>query len=128
MLFEQKLSVHRRRINSKESTTSRSKGIVLLPSISLYKTEPAYLSSFAEQAKHVNRGYRFGQSQGRLTFKVQPGPGPNVYEPAQADHYLKSSTKGAAVMGLSPCKRLTDEIVSDALKKSVPGYCFVKHY
>jgi hypothetical protein len=79
--------------------------------------EPSYLISFAEESKHSNRGYRFGRGQGRLTFKPHPGPGPNVYDIESPDQYLKQSTRGAAAMALAPCKRVTDEIVSDAVKK-----------
>ena len=79
--------------------------------------EPSYLTSFAEESKHSNRGYRFGKGEGRLTFKPHPGPGPNVYDIESPDQYLKQSSRGPAVMALAPCKRLTDEIVLDAVKK-----------
>ena len=84
--------------------------------------EPSHLNSFAELAKHNNRGYKFGKSSVRLAFRINQGPGPNMYNPAHADYYLKHAVQGPAVMGLSPCKRLTDEIVNTSLKKGVPGY------
>ena len=87
------------------------------PPVAPQYTEPSYLISFAEESKHSNRGYRFGGGQGRLTFKPHPGPGPNVYDIDNPDHYLKQSNRGPAVFALAPCKRLTDEIVSDAVKK-----------
>lgn len=93
----------------------------ILTHIFYAQIEPAYLTSFAEQAKHYNRGHRFGQSEGRLQFKANPGPGPLEYNPSQSDEYLKQSRRGHAVMALSPCKRLTDEIVNEAVKKGVPG-------
>jgi hypothetical protein len=87
------------------------------PPVAPLYSEPSYLISFAEESKHSNRGYRFGKGQGRLTFKPHPGPGPNVYDIESPDQYLKQSARGAAAMALAPCKRLTDEIVSDAVKK-----------
>ena len=80
-------------------------------------TEPAYLTSFAEQAKHRDCGYKFSKSEGRIIYKVIEGPGPNVYNPLKTPQ----GTKSGAIMALAPCKRLTDEIVNDAVKKSVPG-------
>lgn len=87
------------------------------PPVAPQYSEPSYLISFAEESKHSNRGYRFGKGQGRLTFKPHPGPGPNVYDIESPDQYLKQSARGAAAMALAPCKRVTDEIVSDAVKK-----------
>ncbi len=87
------------------------------PPVAPLYSEPSYLISFAQESKHSNRGYRFGKGQGRLTFKPHPGPGPNVYDIESPDQYLKQSTRGAAAMALAPCKRVTDEIVSDAVKK-----------
>lgn len=88
------------------------------PKVTQYR-EPSYLISFAEESKHSNRGYKFGKGQGRLTFKPHPGPAPNVYDIESPDQYLKQSSRGAAAMALAPCKRVTDEIVSDAVKKVI---------
>jgi hypothetical protein len=83
----------------------------------LEATEPSYLTSFAEKAKHRNCGYKFSKSEGRIIYKVNEGPGPNAYDPLKSPQGKKSG----AIMALSPCKRLTDEIVNEAVKKSVPG-------
>ncbi|KAI9205575.1 uncharacterized protein BJ171DRAFT_580749 [Polychytrium aggregatum] len=87
---------------------------------------PAYnhLNSFVELAKHQNRGFQFGHSKGRLSFKSNESPGPCVYDSLAGDRFLKKSTEtgnGPAVMTLAPCVRVTDEIVMNAMKKSIPG-------
>ncbi|KAL2913221.1 hypothetical protein HK105_207223 [Polyrhizophydium stewartii] len=84
---------------------------------------PAHLASFVERAKHESRGCRFARGGERLSYKVNESPGPNRYNPVAGDKYLatKSNGSGPAVMTLSPCRRLTDEIVADSVKKGIPG-------
>ncbi|KAI9326042.1 hypothetical protein DFJ73DRAFT_954905 [Zopfochytrium polystomum] len=86
---------------------------------------PAYnfITSFVEKAKHENHGFRFAKESKGLKFKIIDSPGPGVYESTRAEAKLasKDASKGPAVMTLAPCTRITDEIVADALKKSVPG-------
>ncbi|KAI8924154.1 hypothetical protein BC831DRAFT_467076 [Entophlyctis helioformis] len=85
--------------------------------------QPAYLTSFVEQAKHEARGYRFAKGGERLSYKVNESPGPTKYNPLAGDKYLMTRTTvpGPAVMTLAPCKRITDEIVADSVKKGIPG-------
>ncbi|KAI8622554.1 hypothetical protein BC830DRAFT_439584 [Chytriomyces sp. MP71] len=86
---------------------------------------PAYnfITSFVEKNKHENHGYRFAREKKGLKFKIIDSPGPSVYDVSYAEKFLRSRDygNGPAVMTLAPCVRLTDEIVTDALKKAVPG-------
>ncbi|KAJ3028763.1 UNVERIFIED_CONTAM: Sperm-tail PG-rich repeat-containing protein 2 [Siphonaria sp. JEL0065] len=86
---------------------------------------PAYnfVTSFVEKNKHENNGYRFAKEKKGLKFKVTDSPGPNVYDVSFAEKLMRYRDfgNGPAVMTLAPCVRLTDEIVTDALKKAVPG-------
>jgi len=89
------------------------------------KDAPAInLTSFTEASKHNNRGYTFGQGgkqDSRIQYKINQGPGPDAYDPDHAESYLREGSKNAALMALSPCVRLTDELLSQSLKKSIPG-------
>ncbi|KAI9341973.1 hypothetical protein BDR26DRAFT_1006911 [Obelidium mucronatum] len=86
---------------------------------------PAYnfVTSFVEKNKHENNGYRFAKEKKGLKFKITDSPGPNVYDVSFAEKLMRYRDfgNGPAVMTLAPCVRLTDEIVTDALKKAVPG-------
>ncbi|KAJ3244263.1 Sperm-tail PG-rich repeat-containing protein 2 [Chytriomyces hyalinus] len=86
---------------------------------------PAYnfTTSFVEKNKHENQGHRFAKETKGLKFKIIDSPGPNVYDVSFAERFLMARDYGSgpAVMTLAPCVRLTDEIVTEALKKAVPG-------
>eukprot|EP00842_Homolaphlyctis_polyrhiza_P001036 jgi/Hompol1/1933/HPOL_005077-RA len=93
------------------------------PPRKVVEEEPSYLVSFVEKSKHEARGYRFAKGGERMSYKVNEVPGPNRYNPFTGDKYLntKSNGSGPAAMTLAPCKRLTDEIVADSVKKGIPG-------
>ncbi|KAJ3126312.1 Sperm-tail PG-rich repeat-containing protein 2 [Nowakowskiella sp. JEL0407] len=76
-------------------------------------------SSFVEKAKHEKRGFKFGQSSHRLQYKEGLAPGPGAYDVHVDSH--RDTGNSAALMTLSPCIRLTDEIVANEIKRSVPG-------
>ncbi|RKO93037.1 hypothetical protein BDK51DRAFT_30062, partial [Blyttiomyces helicus] len=81
-------------------------------------------NSFAELAKHENRGFTFARLSTRLEFQSTESPGPCSYSPAaaaDAANLHSDSGNGPAVMTLAPCTRLTDEIVRDCVKQNVPG-------
>ncbi|KAJ3324699.1 Sperm-tail PG-rich repeat-containing protein 2 [Blyttiomyces sp. JEL0837] len=87
---------------------------------------PVGESAFGYQendAKHENHGFRFAREPRGLKFKVTDSPGPGMYDLIKAEKFfaLKDTGNGPAVMTLAPCKRLTDEIVAEAIKKGVPG-------
>ncbi|KAJ3296050.1 Sperm-tail PG-rich repeat-containing protein 2 [Rhizoclosmatium sp. JEL0117] len=86
---------------------------------------PAYnfITSFVEKNKHEGNGYRFAREGKGLKFKITESPGPGVYDVSGAERLMRVREfgSGPAVMTLAPCVRLTDEIVTDALKKAVPG-------
>ncbi|KAI8922004.1 hypothetical protein DFJ77DRAFT_444919 [Powellomyces hirtus] len=95
-------------------------------------TAPAYnaLTSFAEASKRDHRGVSFSHpseyadQDGRLHFTTLDTPAPGVYETYSVQNYYatKSMTGNeAAIMTLSPCVRLTDEILNVEKKKNVPG-------
>jgi hypothetical protein len=87
------------------------------PHKQLIVEEPSHLFSFTEKAKYENRGHGFPKSRQGLTFKTTENPAPGQYEPKQSD----KSIQNPALVALSPCKRLTDEIINTAIKQSVPG-------
>ena len=95
------------------------------PPTNTIEEQPGYLTSFVEKAKHESKGYRFAKGHGRLSFKVNEGPGPNRYDPLEGDKFLngRSNSSGPAVMTLAPCKRITDEIVADSIKKVISKSC-----
>ncbi|KAI8913335.1 hypothetical protein EDD86DRAFT_244979 [Gorgonomyces haynaldii] len=80
--------------------------------------QSALITSFAEQAKRRNKGFKFTSSGERAFFKIQDSPGPNAYNPTTPGY---EQVANAALMTLAPCKRMTDVIVSEAMKMSVPG-------
>ncbi|KAJ3260086.1 Sperm-tail PG-rich repeat-containing protein 2 [Boothiomyces macroporosus] len=84
---------------------------------------PAYLFSFAEKSKHEHRGYGFSKQRERLSFAIFDNPAPNYYDPELGEKYLAPKTKclNPAVMTLAPSTRITDEIISNCLKKGIPG-------
>ncbi|KAJ3354669.1 Sperm-tail PG-rich repeat-containing protein 2 [Entophlyctis luteolus] len=86
---------------------------------------PAYnfVTSFVEKNKHEKNGFRFAKDKKGLKFAVTDSPGPSVYDVSFAEKLMKAREygNGPAVMTLAPCVRLTDEILTDALKKAVPG-------
>ncbi|KAK6091121.1 hypothetical protein MT418_008318 [Batrachochytrium dendrobatidis] len=93
------------------------------PPKKITEDEPLYLSSFAEKAKHESRGHKFTKGGDRLHYKPTEAPGPNRYNPLMSEKYLntKSNGSGSAAMTLAPCRRVTDEIVADSVKRGVPG-------
>ncbi|KAH6597779.1 hypothetical protein BASA61_003043 [Batrachochytrium salamandrivorans] len=93
------------------------------PPKKIVESVPAYLDSFVERAKHESRGYRFTKDSERLNYKPNDTPGPNRYNPLVSDKYLstKSNGSGPAAMILAPCRRITDEIVADSVKRGIPG-------
>ncbi|KAJ3272537.1 Sperm-tail PG-rich repeat-containing protein 2 [Terramyces sp. JEL0728] len=84
---------------------------------------PPYLFSFAEKSRHDNRGYGFSKHRERLCFAIYDNPAPNYYDPELGEKYLAPKTKclNPAVMTLAPSVRITDEIISNCLKKGIPG-------
>ncbi|KAJ3107498.1 Sperm-tail PG-rich repeat-containing protein 2 [Physocladia obscura] len=92
---------------------------------SLMDPGPAYnfVTSFVEKNKHDNCGFRFALEKKGLKFTITDSPGPSVYDVSFAEKLMQARDRGGgpAVMTLASCVRLTDEIVTDALKKAVPG-------
>ncbi|KAJ3324323.1 Sperm-tail PG-rich repeat-containing protein 2 [Boothiomyces sp. JEL0866] len=93
------------------------------PPKTIKEDAPAYLFSFAEKSKHEHRGYGFSKQRERLSFAIFDNPAPNYYDPELGEKYLAPKTKclNPAVMTLAPSIRMTDEIISNCLKKGIPG-------
>ncbi|KAI8807988.1 hypothetical protein BJ742DRAFT_295594 [Cladochytrium replicatum] len=91
------------------------------PSRKSIDSGPAYNfnTSFVERAKHDRRGFKFSKDNHRLQYTSTISPGPGAYEASSERKHAAGN--GAALMTLAPCVRITDSILADATKKSIPG-------
>jgi hypothetical protein len=82
----------------------------------LDQTNHAY--SFVDESLLKNKGYRFGTGRETNKTKSEEFPSPNSYDPCSTQNKLGNP----CLMTLAPCKRITDEEVSIAMRRGVPGF------
>jgi hypothetical protein len=89
-----------------------------LPPKKVAKEQP-FNSSFVDEAKRNNRGVSLESRADRVVFEVSEigNPGPNYYDPVPP---VGNPTK-SSLMAMAPCKRMTDCLLEDELKKGTPG-------